>query len=409
MNLSTRVMSLLLLTVAAPACALAEESTTHCFKEGRSARGISFELNSNKIFLPVRVNDGPDRWFVLDSGCPVTAIDLAFARELELPVSGLRQINGAGEGRATVGTTTVKSLSLPGLKMFPASVWALEVNEPVAPYEGRRIDGLLGVDFLERFVVRIDYSARRLDVYDRKGFEQVRTSVTVPLEKRGGHYTLKAALGLKGRKAIEGRFVLDVGVRLPLLLATPFVDRNKLIEALGAGPKQTVGGGLGGETLAHLGRLESLTIADLKIEAPYVALSQEKRSFLAGDDTQGLLGAEVFRRYVLTLDFQGKRATFTETAQSRIPYKYDMSGMFLVARGDNLRTFEVLSVVERGPAAEAGIRPGDTIVELDGMATAGLTLERIRAEFTEAGAERLLSVKRRDERLTIKVRLRPMV
>jgi hypothetical protein len=91
-----------------------------------------------------------------------------------------------------------------------------------------------------------------------------------------------------------------------MLLATPFVNRNHLITALGAEARHTVGGGLGGQTFAHLGRLQYLTIGDLKVAAPYVAMTQDKSSFLAADDTQGLLGADVFRRYCFTLDLPHK-------------------------------------------------------------------------------------------------------
>jgi hypothetical protein len=402
------VVSLVLIATVTT-CVRADELATHRFQSGKSATGIPFELNSNKVFLQVRINGGPERWLVLDSGCPVTAVDMDLARELKLPVAGQRQLTGAGEGTTAVGTTKVQSLALPGLELFPENVWALRVNKPVSPYEGRRIDGMLGIDFLKKFVVRIDYPARKLDVFAPDAFRPDARGVSVPLEVRGGYYTVKGKLGLKGGKSVEGRFILDVGVRLPLLLATPFVNRNGLIEALGANRPQTVGGGLGGETLAYPGRLESLTLGDLKVDAPYVTMSQEKRSFLAGDETQGLLGAEVFRRYCLTLDFPGKRAIFAETPATRTPYDLDMSGMFLVARGDDFRTFQVQSVVEGGPAAKAGIRKGDTLIEMDGKPAARLTLEQIRTTFTDAGATRLLTLRRGDEQLRVKLLLQRLV
>jgi hypothetical protein len=135
-----------------------EEPVAYRLKGGKSVASVSFELNSNKIFLPVRVNGGEQRWFVLGSGCPVTALERGLARELQLPVTGEREIARAGEGRAAVGNTKIDSLSLAGPELFPRAVWALGVNKPGSPsYGGRRIDGLLGIDFLERFVVRIDH------------------------------------------------------------------------------------------------------------------------------------------------------------------------------------------------------------------------------------------------------------
>jgi carboxyl-terminal processing protease len=83
--------------------------------------------------------------------------------------------------------------------------------------------------------------------------------------------------------------------------------------------------------------------------------------------------------------------------------------MFLVAHGDDLHRFTVLSVVDSGPAATAGIRPGDVITELDGQSTAKLTLEKLRASFRESGATRELTIDRQNERVMVKLQLRRAV
>jgi hypothetical protein len=376
------------------------------FTQGQSAVDIPFELNSNKIFLRCRIDEGESRWFVIDSGCPVTAVDLDLARELKLPIANEREIGGAGEGRTALGFTKIKSLTLPGVTLLPKDTWALRVNKPTSPYEGRRIDGLLGVDFLERFVLRINYPERKLDLFQPDHWRTTGKETAVQLGKVGGHYTVPGSIHLKSGKSVDGRFILDVGVRLPLLAATPFVNRNDLIEALAAGPRQTVGGGLGGETTAHLGRAAALTIGNLRIDSPFIALSQEKRSFLAGDETQGLLGAEIFRRYRMTLNFPGKQVLFEETPETGKPYAFDMSGMFLVSDPDDFQQVRVLSLVEGGPAAKAGIEPNDLLVSVDGESVKGLTLEQIRSRFKEDQQQRKLVLKRNQEELSVKLTLR---
>jgi hypothetical protein len=379
------------------------------FEKGKSALAIPFELNSNKIYLPVRVNGGAPRWFILDSGCPVTAVDLELARELKLPVENLGAIGGAGEGRTQRGDTKVRSLSLPGLELRPTRVWALGVNKPVSPFEGRRIDGLLGVDFLDRFVVRIDYPNRKLDVIDPSEHAPAKEAIAVPLERFGGHWTVRATLQPTGGKPVEGKFILDIGVRLPLMVNTPFVNRHDLIEVLGATRRATVGGGLGGEVIHHLARLKSIQVGGLEVKSPYVSLSQDSKSLNAAEDFDGILGAEVFRRYRFTLDFPGKRVLFEKTAEANKPYEFDASGMFLVARGKDFRTFEVLSVTQNSPASDAGIRKGDVIVAVDGRPAASLTLEKLRASFRDVGATRKLTLQHGDEKKVVKIGLRRLV
>lgn len=376
----------------------------HRFDKGTAAAGIPFELNSNKIYLQVKLADGKPRWFILDSGCPVTAVDTAVAAELKLPTRNERRVGGAGEGRTTVAETTIDSVALPGLTLRPGRGWVIGVNAPVSPFEGRRVDGLLGLDFLERFVVRIDYANKTLDVSDPTGYTPPKGATVVPVEKVGDHYAVKGTLGLAGGKAVEGTFILDIGVRLPLLLNTPFVNRHQLVKATAAGPVRTVGGGLGGEARAHVGRAESLTVGGLTVDAPVVALSQETRSAQSHDDTQGILGAEVFRRYRLTLDLPHRRAIFEDTPEAKTPYEFDASGLFLTAAADDLRRHTVLSVVADGPAA--GVRAGDVIVAVDGKAAKELSLDQVRAALREHGVTRVLTLKRGDREVTARIALK---
>jgi C-terminal processing protease CtpA/Prc len=86
-----------------------------------------------------------------------------------------------------------------------------------------------------------------------------------------------------------------------------------------------------------------------------------------------------------------------------------MSGMFVVAEGDDFHRLRVLSVVEGGPAAMAGIHKGDVIAQIDGQPAAKLSLEQLRESFRQAGAARELLIDRQNERLPIRLRLRRAV
>jgi C-terminal processing protease CtpA/Prc len=140
-----------------------------------------------------------------------------------------------------------------------------------------------------------------------------------------------------------------------------------------------------------------------------VTLSQERTSALATDKYQGLLGAEIFRRYRLTLDFPGKRVFFEETPRAKEPYEFDMSGMFLVAEGADYRVFKVFSVTPGCPAEEAGVRKGDVLAAVDGVPAAKLTLEKLRATFREAGAAHELLLERGGEKKAVTIKLRRLV
>jgi C-terminal processing protease CtpA/Prc len=60
----------------------------------------------------------------------------------------------------------------------------------------------------------------------------------------------------------------------------------------------------------------------------------------------------------------------------------------LVTSGDDFHALRVFSVVEGGPAAQAGVKPEDVIRDVDVVSAAKLTLEEVRSRFQEDQAAR---------------------
>src|SRR5262249_33647813 len=115
---------------------------------------IPFELNSNKIYVRVAL-DGKDTsyWFILDTGCPATAVDLDLARRLQWPVVDLRPVGGAGTGMSEISLTKIADVRVGEVTFRPEPIWALKAHPIVSPYEGRAIDGVIGGDFFARHVI----------------------------------------------------------------------------------------------------------------------------------------------------------------------------------------------------------------------------------------------------------------
>lgn len=90
------------------------------------------------------------------------------------------------------------------------------------------------------------------------------------------------------------------------------------------------------------------------------------------------------------------------------PDSYDRAGMWL-NRGED--GFQVMDVVAGGPAAEAGLKVGDTIVAMDGQTSKNLALPDVRLRLKESppGTKVLLSVKSGAESREVTVVLRDLV
>jgi C-terminal processing protease CtpA/Prc len=71
--------------------------------------------------------------------------------------------------------------------------------------------------------------------------------------------------------------------------------------------------------------------------------------------------------------------------------RYDASGLTLDGAEDRVG---VDFVARDSPAADAGLRPGDAMLRLDGQEVRARDLDRVRRALREAGATRILHVER---------------
>lgn len=83
--------------------------------------------------------------------------------------------------------------------------------------------------------------------------------------------------------------------------------------------------------------------------------------------TLGDLGGEVFRRFTLVLDYSRQRIILEPNAYLLEPVEADMSGLELMAEGEDLQTLVVNEVAADSPAAAAaGLKEEDELVAVDG-------------------------------------------
>jgi hypothetical protein len=367
-----------------------------------SARPITlaFERCGPLVMLPVRVNGSRALAFELDSGFESSVIDPQAAAALQLPLEDTHREEAPG-GSTEVSTVRAVSLALPGVTLPAATLQAVPLRQ-FEPFFGHALDGILGYDFFERFVVAVDYAARQITLHDPAAFAYTGPGEVLPIDLSSRQPYLQAEVVRRDGRAVAGRFEVDTGSMDALGLNSPFVAAQALLE-----PGQPVfelrGISLGGEGLGRVARMPALRLGGLRIERPIGAIATD------AVERAGQIGGEILRRFTVIFDYAREQLVLEPNGEFGEPYEFDHSGTLLVAEPPDFRALAVKWVLAGTPAAEAGLQAGDELVALDGERVESLGLDAVRARLREGERVWRLALRRGGVDATVELRLRRLI
>jgi hypothetical protein len=268
---------------------------------------LPFELVGGRVLVPARVNGSDAMSVMLDTGYSIDMLSGQIAEKLGLKRNGQITIRGiAGEEKAALFEGATFGLS--GAKYSPRRVAALS-----AGYQRRwrKRDGILGAGFFRRFVVEIDFRARKFSLHEPESFRSTGLGEVIPLTFNDSTPVVEGAILLPDRAPILGRFELDTGCDGGLCLGSDFVESNHLLEATGE-TKDAQRTGVGGDTSTRTGHVPKFRLGSLVIEKPLANF------FLEGSPVDtgyaGHIGMDVFRRFKVIFDYSRQRMIL-ETAE----------------------------------------------------------------------------------------------
>lgn len=287
---------------------------------------IPFELYHNRVYLPVRVNGSLPYTMILDTGAAETFVSEKVADELKLPRKGSAQVNGNGEGVARFPLTKNVNFGVGDASLLEKTIVIYNYGD-LEEHEGRMIDGTLGVNFFHKYVVKIDYAARRLSVYDPAAFAYTGTGSVIPLHilNSGTLALFDVKIAVAGEAAIDAHLAVDSGTYSAVRLFRPFVEKHGLI---GDGTNQfaSFGFGAGGEFRQVTGRVKSLEIAGIKILNPVADFSMDTKGVTAIANYDGTIGGDILRRFTVILDYSRQQIILDPNADFATPFETDKSG-----------------------------------------------------------------------------------
>jgi len=368
---------------------------------------LPFEYQARHVWLRASVNGGPPADFIFDTGASITVIDSAYAAKIGLPTEGLQQGQGAGAtgsaSFAALSSLTVAAADGDGIEVKDARVAVLSVNSVLAPFFWRDCAGVIGFDFINRFVNEIDFDARRLTLHDPKAFQYQGKGAAIPMTLAG--HTPVVTMKLDG--AITGDFRVDVGSGSTVDLHTPFVKRHDLMTKTGRGV-DAMGGGFGGTFTTRIVRMKKLEIGPYSWKHPLVSLSQATSGAFTSEDYAGNIGNRLLERFKVTLDYERRQMWLEPGKLHARRDPMSRSGLQLVRYAD---TVKVASVLAGSAAQKAGLLEGDVVSTLDGKPILALGFEGAAAilDESEEGSSHTLVIVRAGKTKKIRLALREML
>ena len=369
---SKRISKRILVAVVALAISIVRQEGASA-KEDDKNQAIPLFDDGVIVRIPVKVfND--TLYFVVDTGSSISMLDDKYRDRL-----------GTSIGTGVAATPVSQGDHVPIYRAPDFFVGAthgdlkqvLSVNLAMLKYvSGEPCDGILGMDFFQNHVVRVDFDSRSLAIVDHLSEDFKRKATAVPL-----HPLFKNQVGLEA--------VIDSTTTVSLKIDTG--DNGSISlnphdwEQVLAGRKDvkihtTLTGTLNRDaTQISIARLPDVEIGPQKYQNLLCSLSP-------AHEARSTIGTGFLRRHSATFDFPNHMLYLTPGKAFNDLDNLDMTGLHLVRRDG--RTL-VYSVDEHSPAAEAGMEPGDIINLIDGKDAAQMKMKAIRQRLKSNDGDRV--------------------
>ena len=313
------------------------------------------QLTGGIVLIKAQLDSFPDTLnFILDTGSSGISLDSMTAEYFGLePVQTDRTIRGIAVLKK-VSFLYNRTLKIPGLEIDSLNFHINDYSILTAVY-GEQIDGIIGYSVFSRYILQFNYDSARVSFW---------TNGTIRYP-RGG-YLLRPVFNqlvaqpmrVKDEKAINTRFLYDMGAGVCMLFNREFVDDSNFLDK-----KRKVwtkeGEGLGGKIDMELRVIREVKIGPYRFRKVPVYVFQDEYNVTNYPYMGGLIGNDILRRFNVILNYAKGDIHIIPNSQFAQTFDYSYSGIELYLLGGLII---VGDVAKGSPAEEAGVLEGDEVI-----------------------------------------------
>ncbi len=381
-------------------------------KEGKKKAVIPFDLIHNLIVIKVQLNESDTLKFILDTGVSHTLVtDLSVFGHLDFDQAKKVYLFGLGGEDSISAVRSFNNKIRIGRRVFSDNVTAiipLENVYKISTSMGTKIHGILGYDFFDSFIVKMNFSSEELTVYDAEKFSEKKlkrfSKIPITVESKKPYIKTTIALD-KSSKKVEAKLLIDSGASHSLSLYSSGDDQ---IEVPDKSIPSILGYGLSGAIYGRLGRVSSLEINDFSLKNPVSFFPDSSSISLALDvaNRKGSLGSEVLKRFHVCFDYSQWNLYLKPNSSYSKPFNYNLSGIEVVTPYPGLPIYEISDIHKNSPSEKAGLLKGDQILSINFKNAAKYKLNDIIELFNSKPGRKInIIIVREGEKLTKKFTL----
>lgn len=374
------------------------------FTGGRTFQRIPFDNTGKAIYLRGRINNSAPAWFLLDTGTGISVIEQRLARTLGLKSEGKIGVGATG-GNTELSFTKGVSFTFPGVQLVNQTVASMPFGPEITQIK-QNFGGILGYDFISRFVVEINYLDKTITLYDPQSYSYKGSGHRVHISLEGTPF-VEAEVRVKGQEPVKGRFEIDTGHDGAVTLYRPFVKAHKGLEPVGKVIEGSMQG-LGNETKNLSAYIEGFSFGGLSFQNVITNYPQAEEGAGGSSDVAGLIGNEILRRFNVILDYSRQEMILEPNAHFSDAFEQNLSGIELQIKGPRHNVFTVADVAEQSEAEKAGVRAGDVLVAIDSKPASAFSISQIDQLLQQQGREFLLTFRRCKELFKATIKTKPL-
>lgn len=367
-------------------------------RRGVEVERIPFNFDNNHIMVLATVNGVGPIWFLVDTGANYSIINQSRVSEFHLTPYGELTTIGGGSAAASGSYVDHVTYRLGEVELRDQHAAVLELRGLEKLY-GMQLGGLLGFDFLSRFVTDIDYVARTLTLHPRTFDTSRIEGARVPLVMQGEQPYFGGSIVVRG-ETIPAWFILDVGAADTITFTTPFIAEHHLLERAGDA-QRTVHKFSAPDVEAFnptniRGLMDAIVIGGITLPHVLVNLSAATSGAYTSPAFSGNIGETLLSRFAHVILDYGRSVMILQSQPSTTrPFAERKTfGMTIISGSPDLHHFTISAVGQDSPAAAAGFQKGDVITAIDGTPAERWNLAGVRKVFTSEGTEHDVAVMR---------------